>query len=568
MRRPRPARDLFHSTRRMPRVLHSPHPTRSFDVEGTGRPSASPAPESPATTTTVMKMSPLPTASVAALVAAFASLAQAQTNATWINNAPTGLWTTSTNWTGGVVPNATADTATFNVATVPTISLGSNIALNRITFGATNQTSTTISDASNTLTITTASFADGIAVSGGKTAIFDVNTTFGLSGGTTQLSVANLGVLTFSSGRTVTTSATDGRLRLTSTGTVNWNAAANFGASATPVVVQAGTLNWNADSLTSTNTGSAIFRVTGISGAVGTLNLQKSLDTAGQVQLGGSVSGNGNNQARVLITTAGASLSDNVNTQAAGTGGASANIFTLGTNIAGAGTGTFAGNYAITDTNARTHVFTAAASNTATFSGVISGSGAGSLFQKTGAGTVLFSGSAANTYNSAVSMDVQGGTLALGKTTGNALTGSVSVASGATLQLNAANQIADASALTLAGGTFTTGGFSETLGALSVSSASVIDLGAGASTLLFSSVSATSGLAFTNWSVGFDSIRVTADPFASLGNITINGLAASSTNMGAYYELTAIPEPSSAAAIAGVSLLGFAALRRRRRSRA
>ena len=107
----------------------------------------------------------LTSASLAALAAA--SSAFAQVSATWINNAPTGLWTTSTNWAGGVVPNATADTATFNVATIPTLSLGSNIALSKITFDTANQATTTISDAVNTLTITTASFADGIVVATG-----------------------------------------------------------------------------------------------------------------------------------------------------------------------------------------------------------------------------------------------------------------------------------------------------------------------------------------------------------------------------------------------------------------
>jgi autotransporter-associated beta strand protein len=94
--------------------------------------------------------------------------------------------------------------------------------------------------------------------------------------------------------------------------------------------------------------------------------------------------------------------------------------------------------------------------STTTYSGVLSGSGS---LMKIGGGTLTFLG--ANTY--------------IGDTRINA----------GVLQLGAANRIADSSRLVMAGGTFATTGFSETLGALAVVANSKVDLGSGASVLHF-----------------------------------------------------------------------------------
>ncbi|MDY0166498.1 MAG: autotransporter-associated beta strand repeat-containing protein, partial [Thermoguttaceae bacterium] len=83
---------------------------------------------------------------------------------------------------------------------------------------------------------------------------------------------------------------------------------------------------------------------------------------------------------------------------------------------------------------------------------------------KTGGGTLTFSGSNENTYTGLTT--VSGGTLALGKTAGvNAVAGNINV-TGGTLTLNAANQIADTSDVTVSGaGRFSTGGpnYAETV---------------------------------------------------------------------------------------------------------
>jgi hypothetical protein len=64
-----------------------------------------------------------------------------------------------------------------------------------------------------------------------------------------------------------------------------------------------------------------------------------------------------------------------------------------------------------------------------------------------------------------------------------------------TLRLGAADRIANASNLVLSGGTFSTGGFNETLGTLGLATTSTLDLGNGASSLHF----ADSHLLAPNW---------------------------------------------------------------------
>jgi fibronectin-binding autotransporter adhesin len=105
----------------------------------------------------------------------------------------------------------------------------------------------------------------------------------------------------------------------------------------------------------------------------------------------------------------------------------------------------------------------------------------------------------------------------------NTYTGTTTI-NGGTLQLGAANRIADVSNLVLGGGTFNTGGFNETLGTLSLSSASTIDLGSGASELRFaaSNIAAAwnlTNLTISNWTPGSDHIFFGSSD-AGLGTIT------------------------------------------------
>jgi fibronectin-binding autotransporter adhesin len=81
------------------------------------------------------------------------------------------------------------------------------------------------------------------------------------------------------------------------------------------------------------------------------------------------------------------------------------------------------------------------------------------------------------------------------------------VVNGGILQLGASNRIAVVSRLTLGGGTFNSGGFNETMGALNLMSPSTIDFGNGASTLHFADSSAlpwSGPLTINDWTGGSD----------------------------------------------------------------
>ncbi|MFN2507824.1 MAG: beta strand repeat-containing protein [Chthoniobacterales bacterium] len=141
-----------------------------------------------------------------------------------------------------------------------------------------------------------------------------------------------------------------------------------------------------------------------------------------------------------------------------------------------------------------------------TFAGVIAGTNGGTQGEvaliKDGAGTLVLTGS--NTYGG--STTVNAGTLTAAGT-GSALgaTNSVTVNSGATLLLGANDQINDAAALTLAGGTFAKGDFSE--GGVSAFGIDVLTLAAPDSTIDFGT-GVTGTLAFAIFNPGSDSVLI------------------------------------------------------------
>lgn len=106
-------------------------------------------------------------------------------------------------------------------------------------------------------------------------------------------------------------------------------------------------------------------------------------------------------------------------------------------------------------------------------------------FVKAGTGTQTLSGIIANSYTGTTT--VNGGTLALQKSVGNAISGtSVTLNAGGTLLLARPDQIANTASMVLNGGTFSTGsGQSETLGMVTLTSNSAISLGASLHNLAF-----------------------------------------------------------------------------------
>jgi len=142
---------------------------------------------------------------------------------------------------------------------------------------------------------------------------------------------------------------------------------------------------------------------------------------------------------------------------------------------------------------------------TLTLGGTISGAQG---ITKTGAGILQFTGASANTYTGPTT--VSGGTFSLNKSSGNAIAvGSITVNTGGTLLLAGANQIGDTVAMTLNGGVFSTAGHNETLGALTLSANSTLDLGASSSTVNFANSAGSSWnslalLTLQNWTSGSD----------------------------------------------------------------
>jgi autotransporter-associated beta strand protein len=149
-------------------------------------------------------------------------------------------------------------------------------------------------------------------------------------------------------------------------------------------------------------------------------------------------------------------------------------------------------------------------------------------------------------------------------------TGPTTILSGR-LQLGRANQIPNTSKLVLNGGTFDTGGFSDTLGPLLLNGDATIDFGISDMVSLIFSESefelwGAATLTILNYTPGEDSLRIGTNASGltqtQLAQINFNGTPATITNTGF---LVPVPEPGvSTALLASLSILGF---HRRHRNR-
>lgn len=116
--------------------------------------------------------------------------------------------------------------------------------------------------------------------------------------------------------------------------------------------------------------------------------------------------------------------------------------------------------------------------NSYTLTAAITGTG---TVNQLGTGTTTLAGES----TSFTALAVQGGTMRLDVSTGPAVSGSVSVAAGATLFLASSNQVADTAAVTLSGGTIMRGsGVMEIFGNLNLTGDSIIDFGIGSASSL------------------------------------------------------------------------------------
>lgn len=150
----------------------------------------------------------------------------------------------------------------------------------------------------------------------------------------------------------------------------------------------------------------------------------------------------------------------------------------------------------------------------------------------------------------------------------NDFTGDVTVSAG-TLALGSAQTLGGR--LVLAGGALDAGTATSSFGALELDAAGTITLGAGSSLVFADSSAQTWGsfeLSIAGSFVDGQSLRFGTGAggltSSQLSAIRVNSLSGWGLNEQGFLVASAIPEPSSAAALAGLGLLGFAALRRRR----
>lgn len=181
----------------------------------------------------------------------------------------------------------------------------------------------------------------------------------------------------------------------------------------------------------------------------------------------------------------------------------------------------------------------------------------------TGSGSGLVSGIIADGAGTVAVVKSGSGTWTFGGV--NSYTGSTTVNAG-TLALGAADRIANGSALILNGGTFATGGFNETLGALTLSNNASINFGSGTSSLTFAglgTLTAGTTLTITNWTQGVDRLFIgtSASLTASqLAQIKFNGTAAQQLNTGEVVPVTsASPTVASVAAASPGTITGTSA---------
>ncbi len=387
------------------------------------------------------------------------------------------------------------------------------------------------------------------------------------TGATLNLKKEGSGTLTLSGNNSFTggVAFTDGRINFNhssaaGTGTIEVSDTADEFSSSSGTVSLANSITLN------TTSGTTKFYSTGtrleLSGTIsGSGKILRDNTGAGDLRLSGDNSFSGG----VTVTSRGIRLAHK-NALGTGTfsiGGGS----TPGTAITITADTALEGGNAIPNAVSWNQDFTLAAVNSLEFSGATTLSGDRTATVNSGK-TLTFSGGISGSGASLIKAGL--GTLKLSAS--NSYTGATSI-TGGTLLLGASNVLPDASNITLSGATLATGGYSDTVGTLTQTGTSTIDLGSGSSTLTFADSHAlgwSGTLNIWNWSGGSDHLFFGSDSSgltsgqASLVQFYSGTTGATFLGTGQMLgsgELVPVPEPAAALTAA---LLALPAFRRER----
>ncbi len=335
-----------------------------------------------------------------------------------------------------------------------------------VTFGTalTSNGGSLTKSGAGTLTLTGANtYSGGTIVNGGTLTVSGVGATLGATTGTLAVNNPNTSagtatVLNLSTTAATTSGSLSGTIATpssgTNTATINNGGqlfTVNQTADGAYAGVIAGSGGFTLGSL-STNT----LTLSGANTYSGGTNIQ-----SGTLQLG-TLSGT---TVGSLSSTGAVTLGNSTSSGIFQLGDASNAVNQTISSLTTSGTGTA---NAVIGSNGSISTLTVNNSSADNYGGILGGAGINNnlAFTKTGAGTLTFSGTAANTYAGLTT--ISAGEMDLSKTAGvNAIGGNVTI-NGGTLKLLASNQIADTSTLGISSGALNFNNFSETIKNLNV----------------------------------------------------------------------------------------------------
>ncbi|WP_050023984.1 autotransporter-associated beta strand repeat-containing protein [Verrucomicrobium sp. BvORR034] len=167
------------------------------------------------------------------------------------------------------------------------------------------------------------------------------------------------------------------------------------------------------------------------------------------------------------------------------------------------------------------------ANASATIESVLNGTAG---LNKSGAGTLTLAGGSANTYAGLTT--ISEGTVAMGKTSGVAVTGDVSISGTGKLQWNAAGQVATTSNLTMSAGSIDFGGFDVTLASLTKTNGDILSTARG-SIIITGTLKVSGGTSNSGTAIGYTVNTAGASTsYTEAGTVDFRGFVGTALQIG------------------------------------